>query len=137
MKRANALKLVHELARFKDENCKKRDPRGFYVRQQFFPIWATTDEKRAVKARIGVRERTIWVRLDKLKSTQGCLGRYRLAYQIRRHPLKKLPTVIAMGRGKYLIWDGNHRATSAILLGKSRIKCTELYAGKKKTLRGK
>jgi ParB-like chromosome segregation protein Spo0J len=45
---------------------------------------------------------------------------------LRRHPLKKLPTVLKLRSGLYLLWDGNHRATAAKLLGCRRIKCSEL-----------
>lgn len=131
MKLEYVIRLIRELARFKDDRCRKPDRSGFFIRQTFFPRATRKEENRAGAgkkvAKINGRTRTIWVRLDKLKSTQSCLSRPRMTYQLRRHPLKHLPVVIKLGHGKFLLWDGNHRATARALLGYSRMKCTELY----------
>lgn len=129
MKLDYALRLAHQLTRFKTDKFKKPDPSGYYVRQTFFPLATKRQTNAGEDIACPKHTRTtraIWVRLDKLVAMQDCLGRARLIYQLHRHPLKKRPLVIALPRGRYLIWDGHHRATAAGMLGNARIKVDEL-----------
>jgi hypothetical protein len=33
-----------------------------------------------------------------------------------------LPVVVSIGRGRFYVWDGNHRTTAALMLGKRRMR---------------
>jgi ParB-like nuclease domain len=73
--------------------------------------------------------KTVWVALSDIKSEQMSLRRDRLLYQLRHYAemqRKRRPTVV-MARGTYTVWDGNHRISAGVLLGKKRMRCTLLY----------
>lgn len=127
MKREHAITMVRNLARYRDHRCTRPARKGYtYIKQTFFPVCTRAEDKNAGQAAVHAYEKVQWIRADRLKSTQGCLGPRRLMYQLRHHPLKKLPTVIPMRGGWFLIWDGNHRATAGVMLGKTKIKCQVL-----------
>jgi hypothetical protein len=127
MKREHAINVVSHLTRYRDQRCTRPARSGYcYIKQTFFPRCTRAEELRAEKTAVHAYEKVQWIRADRVKSTQGCLGPRRLIYQLRRHPLKKLPTVIPMRGGWFLLWDGNHRATASVLLGKTKIKCQVL-----------
>lgn len=92
--------------------------------------------KRATKAQvalaIGVSDVTTtrnlvtgWAPIDELVTEQQTLSRDGLRKELRRFKRRQktngLPTVIRV-QGGILIWDGNHRCNSAILLGRRRIR---------------
>src|ERR1035437_6726442 len=115
MRRDDAIKLVRTLQRFSDRACKRPSRRGSYARQPFFPV-ATKAELREGEIATDITKtrysRVEGVDLSKFRSVQGCLSLRRLLFQLRRHPLKKLPTVVRLRSGLHLLWDGNHRAGS-------------------------
>lgn len=119
------------MRRYDDLKCKKRRLRGVYIKNVFFNRITKAEEAfcwREADANVTRQLRVVWVPLDKLKTTQECLHESQLICQLRLHPNRKLPVVIKLkGRGGwYAIWDGNHRATTHVLLGRKRIKCLEL-----------
>lgn len=129
MRRENAIKLVRQMRRYDDHACRKPRHNGFVIKQVFFPKITQTEYRIADDATDAShlrRSRRIWVSLDRLKSDQGSLVVRRLVYQLRRHPIDKLPLVVALPGGFYALWDGNHRATSALLIGRTRIRCEEI-----------
>lgn len=83
-------------------------------------------------------KKTVWIELSSIKSEQMCLRRDKLIFHIRHHAQmqrERRPAVI-MARGLHVLWDGNHRVTAGLLLGKKRMRC-DLYfdpAECKKTL---
>jgi len=129
MKLDTAIKVVRELQRYRDPECKKRDPKGWYIRNvlkpctnaQFSEALNATDVTKLRYARV------VWADLATLKSAkQSCLSPRRLIYQLRRVPHKKRPTVCRLKDGTHLVWDGNHRAVAHVLLGRRRIRCVEI-----------
>lgn len=129
MKLDDAIKVVRQLQRYGDYKCTRRSRRGYYVRNFLIKRCTKAELKQAINAtdRETLRHRReVWVDLDKLKAEQVCLAPRRLLYQLRRVPLKKRPTVIKLKDGTHLLWDGNHRVTAHLLLGRRRIKCIEI-----------
>lgn len=122
MKLDHAVKVVKALQRYHYRNCVKRHPRGAFLRH-LIPYVTNTEFKQAIDAQEPAMGEWIWVNVDHLKSTQTCLAFRRLLKQLRMHPNKKRPIVVQIAPKKYVIWDGNHRAMSAILLGEHRVKC--------------
>ena len=129
VKSEDTIKVVDEMVRYSNWACTTRARKGAYIKQVFFPITIRTEN--IYVNRIGHSEasrarRTIWVRLDNMKSQQKCLSVSRIKYQLRRVPHKEMPTVVKLKSGQYVIWDGNHRATAHMMRGRVRIKCKEL-----------
>lgn len=123
-----AVKVVHELQRYDTSTCRRRHSRGYFIRQMLFPHATRAQMKiaeRVCDPRYYRKTRAIWVDLSDLRAIQKCLSPRRLVYQLRRHPLKKLPLVVLVPGG-FVLWDGTHRATAAALLGKRRIRCNEI-----------
>lgn len=122
MRLEHAIKVVKSLQRYHYRNCVKRHPRGAFVRN-LIPYATTSEFKQAVEAQSPAMGVWVWVKVDALKSTQKCLAFRRQLKQLRMHPNRKRPVVVQIAPKRYVIWDGNHRAVSAILLGERRVKC--------------
>lgn len=129
MKRDHAIKFVRELRRYVDHACKRPRAGGGYVKQALFSRHVTRAEHRYAEAVVDITKRrqtrVVWIDLAKLKATQRCLCRSRLTYQLRRYPSRNRPTVVKLPGDVWAIWDGHHRATAALLLGRRQIKCIE------------
>jgi hypothetical protein len=123
VKLADAIKVVKQFRRYHYRNCKRSHPLGAFIRHVLIPHVTVAEFDQAVAAQKNSMGRMVWVAIGDLKTTQRCLRYHSLLYQLRRHPLKKVPIVVRLASGKYVIWDGNHRATSAIMLGRRRVKC--------------
>jgi hypothetical protein len=93
----------------------------------------------ASKPRRKLFKKTVWIKLSSIKSEQMCLRIDKLLFHIRHYAemqRKNRPGVI-MSRGVHVLWDGNHRVTAGLLLGKKHMRC-DLYfdpAECKRTLR--
>ena len=129
MRRDRAIKLVGELWRVARQGGKRKA----FVCQALLRRASVLECRRAerVAEHKGYRITKVWVSIDKVKSTQGVLRPRSLVYHLRRHPYRKRPIVIALSRGFYLLWDGNHRVTAAAMLGRKRIQCDELRRSQK------
>jgi hypothetical protein len=126
-----AIECARKLPRFRYRNLTQSMPtRGPFVPQFTIPIARQDQVKRA--ARIMQRDtrqkKTVWVELSRIKSEQIALRLDKLLYQLRHYgemQRKRRPGII-MARGVMILWDGNHRVTSGLLLGKERMRC-DLY----------
>lgn len=133
MKVEAAFRCLRELPRY-DRHVTKvvlaRNKHGNFIRNLFLPK-ATRRQVRAVLWQMDEDhervERNRFIEVDSLVTEQETLIPRRLAYQLRRFDKmqkgRKLPLVVPTFGGKYLIWDGNHRCTVAVLLAKRRIQC--------------
>lgn len=91
--------------------------------------WKVVGRKHNLMTSDTLVKKTVWLKLSDIKSEQMCLRIDKLLYQLRHHAemqRKKRPGVV-MARGLLLLWDGNHRVTSGILLGKKRMRCDLFY----------
>lgn len=127
MKLDHAIAVVRHLQRYHYRNCVKRHPRGAFLKS-LIPYVTNAQFKLAIAAQETRMGKMVWVEIDALISTQKCLAFRRLLRQLRMYPNKKVPIIVQIAPGKFVIWDGNHRVTSALLLGKRRVKC--LLVGK-------
>lgn len=118
----HAIKVVKNLQRYRYRNCVARHPRGAFLRH-IVPYVTNAEFKQAIDAQEPAMGEWIWVNVDHLKSAQTVLAFRRVLRQLRMYPNKKVPVVVKIAPGKFVIWDGNHRAAATILLGKRRIKC--------------
>ena len=137
MKTRDAIRVARELQQYRDYGCKHfatpRSPER-WVRQ-----FAT---KRATKAEVKIGEGvmdvykpygsrkkcTRWVPIADIVSHQPCLSLRRLLFQLRRHPLKRKPSVIRLPSSKWLLWDGNHRVAAALLRGGRFVKVRHYWS---------
>jgi hypothetical protein len=129
MKLNHAIAFVRQLQRYSDHKCTRPDRRGYYARNVLIKPCTKAELREALgttDSDILRYSRVVWADLATLKAEQRCISPRRLVYQLRRHPLKKLPTIVTLKDGTRLVWDGNHRANAAILLGRTRIKCSEI-----------
>jgi hypothetical protein len=124
----DAITVVRELRRYRYRNCKAPHPRGAFIRNMLLKHATLAEFDHAIEAEKNPCGKMVWVEITDLRVGQRCLGFRRLLIQLRRYPLKKVPIVVRLPSGLYYLWDGNHRATAAALLGKRRIKC--LLVGK-------
>jgi hypothetical protein len=114
------------------------DPKGPHVPQWIIPSPPKGIEAAVQKhVEIGPRDRIEYVDPNKCFSTQSRLDHNRLCKAMRNYSAwqrasARLPIVFAWRRGHYLIWNGNHRITCAILLGKSRMRA-HVWRPKKKS----
>jgi hypothetical protein len=129
-----ALRLVRQMARYKTTAkgpgfVWRLHPQGNYVRQVLIPFATAAQIHYAADVADVSRTRETndeWLPVSALLSEQHRLSPRSLAYQIPRFftmQKRKLPTVIPLPSGKYLIWDGNHRCSAAILLGVTHMRC--------------
>jgi hypothetical protein len=131
-----ALAYARQLPRFRYRNLTQRMPtRGPFVPQFAIPLATRSQVNRAVaimeQTRRGSRRlmKTVWIDLADIRSEQMALRIDKLLWQLRHYGLmqrKRRPGVI-MARGIPVLWDGNHRITSGLLLGKKRMRCDLYY----------
>jgi hypothetical protein len=126
MKLDDAIRIVKQLQRFRYRNCITRHPRGAFLRNALITRATPSELKQAIDAQKNPMGKMVWIEIIDLRTRQQCLAYGRLLRQLRRYPLKKVPIVVKLATGRYYLWDGNHRATSGILLGKRRIKCLQV-----------
>lgn len=129
MKHDNALYLVrHMMKRYHSGGAKTLwAHRGLYVPQWLIPV-ARKGIEAAVEAHVkrGPRERIEYINPGKCFSTQYHLNHNRLCRAMKNYgawqrETARLPVVFEW-RGRYLIWNGNHRITCALILGKTRMR---------------
>lgn len=128
-----AIRLIREMQRYTVEGGRlSRLKRGFFIRQ-LMVTYATADQRRLAAKLAGsrnTRETTVeWVNVRKLLSEQRTLAVHRLVFQLTRFAAiqkRTRPLVIALPGGWRFIWDGNHRCTTAVMLGKTRLRCDVL-----------
>jgi len=123
MRLDDAIKVVRDLRRYRHRNCRVPHSRGALLRNTLIPNSTSAEFRLAIDAQKNPFGKVVWVEITALRSEQRCLSFRRLLIQLRRYPLKKLPIVVGLPGGVYYLWDGNHRATAAALLGKRRVKC--------------
>lgn len=113
MRRDNALRAIAGLQRYEDG----------LIKHTIFPRYSRALELQAEKISNGgsKRVRLMWVELHKLHSRQKVLHLAALRRYVRQLPTRRLHVVCI--RGKYMLWDGNHRATAALFLGRTRLRC--------------
>lgn len=130
-----AIRIIREMIRYRYIGWRKRSKpyaKGVFIRQLCIPIASVAQVKLATEIADdrAMRETTIeWVNVRKLLSEQKRLAVWRMMYQLPRFKdmqRRKRPLVVALPGGWRLIWDGNHRVTAAIMLGKSRMRCEVL-----------
>lgn len=126
MKLDDAIRVVKQLQRYRYRNCIARHPRGAFLCNALIPRATVAEFRQAVDAQKNPMGKMVWIEIADLRSMQRCLAYDRLLYQLRRHPMKKVPIVVKLATGRYYLWDGNHRATAGVLLGKRRIKCLQV-----------
>ncbi len=92
-----------------------------FVKQTLIPThsWASNIAARRISK--DGRPKVMWIALRKLRSRQRFINYYALRRYIRKSS-QKLPDVMRVGRS-LILWDGNHRVSAAIYLGRTRIKC--------------
>lgn len=109
--------------------CRVRHKRGTRIRQLLIPICtrahydytlSATDERewRQIKVQ--------WIAIADMVTDQRQLQARRLVYQLPRiaeMQKRKRPFTVALPGGKFMVWDGNHRVTAAIMLGRTHLRC--------------
>lgn len=139
MNAKQAIRLLRELQRYAYINRRSRQPNkgGYLIRQLMMPLvstaqWHFADKLMDKWAADKLKPTTEWVPVRRLLSDQSRLAVRRMVYQLPRYAQmqreKKLPFVIKLPHEWYAVWDGNHRCTAALMLGKTRIKCEVLRA---------
>jgi hypothetical protein len=132
----DAIKRARKLPRFRYRSLTHSMPtRGPFVPQIVIPLATRTQVKRAVAVmrqtgRYRTRQmKTVWVKLSDIRSEQMALRLDRLLWQLRHYGVmqrQSRPGVI-MARGVPVLWDGNHRVTAGLMLGKKRMRCDLFY----------
>ena len=123
MKLAHAIEVVRQQRRYRYRNCRAPHPRGAFLRHTLIPHVTRAEFDQAVDAQKNAMGKMVSVPVEALKTTQRCLAFRRLLRQLRLYPNRKVPIVVRLANGTYVIWDGNHRAVAAILLGAKRVRC--------------
>jgi hypothetical protein len=127
MKLEKAIGCIRRLPRFRYRNLKVRHRIGRFIPQIFIPM----ARRRLVDTAVRINRRgkhtmkVLWIEVSAIRSEQMCLRLDRTLWQLRNYAglkRKKRPAII-MARGVPVLWDGNHRVTAAVLLGKKRIRC--------------
>jgi hypothetical protein len=131
-----AIEYARKLPRYRYRNLVQRMPtRGPFVPQLAIPIATRTQVKRAVAVMHQARRyrtrqmKTVWVKLSDIRSEQMSLRLDRLLWQLRHYgsmQRQSRPGVI-MARGVPVLWDGNHRVTAGLMLGKEHMRCDLYY----------
>lgn len=138
MNAKQAIRLLRELQRYAyiNRRTRKASNRGYFIRQLMIPLVSTAQGHFADKlmdkwAADKLKPTTEWVPVRRLLSDQSRLAVRRMVYQLPRYAQmqrKKRPLVIKLPHEWYVVWDGNHRCTAALMLGKTRIRCEVLRA---------
>lgn len=113
------------------------DQSGEYVPQKLVPMATRKQRKSLDRVMGGGKNKMVairWVDVHRIRSTQICLRHRSLIWNVRNFektqktfPSKdldikgiNLPMIVWVD-GTPVIWNGNHRVTASILLGKKRI----------------
>lgn len=118
-----ALYLVRNmLARYKDGPASRWHPKGAYVAQWLIPKAPRGVEEAVVKLMAAKHSHKIkTVRIDRIFSNQNSLTHRRLIRAVR-YRRKMPPPDLFEWKGKFFLWNGNHRITADILLGKKTVR---------------
>lgn len=155
MQESQATRLTKQLRRY-DYRGKRGTktiwaPTGRFVVQALIPVISKSLEKAVigVMARKDKRSRAEWVPLSRVWSTQHHLRIRSLLYQLRQYEHSQkgyyrstsgrvvvkretdLPTMFGF-KGKFILWNGNHRTSAGLLLGRSRIRAKVYRLPKRK-----
>lgn len=117
MNREQALRAVRGLQRY-DEGL---------VKQTLIPRHSRALE-RAGHAVYNSPRKRFWIKMlpvDKLTSGQNVLHYPTLRKYLKKTERRKIHAMYV--DGQYLLWDGNHRTTAAIYLGKKKLRCVVWY----------
>jgi hypothetical protein len=130
-----ALEYARALPRYRTQTLSQRHSGGFFVAQVRIKL-GTRNQCRKAGYAMGLAvvrietlcHKTMWLRIEDIRSEQLSLRRDKLVWHInhyarmQRGPHKKYPAVVVID-GALVLWDGNHRVTAASLLGKKSIRC--------------
>lgn len=140
MRQVDALRAVANFRRYRVPKRKNApsvwDQRGPYTPQWLIPL-ATRKQRAALDRVMGDKRKmgaVRWVDVSKIRSTQNCLRHKNLVWHVVHHEVMQkvfrskdldirgvnLPIVVWV-EAVPVIWNGNHRVTASILLGKKRI----------------
>jgi hypothetical protein len=115
MKLEHAIRTVKNMRRYIDYNCTRPSRLGPYVRQFMIPRRTV----RQIPELMSKGSRRI--KTASIYSEQRSLTYKRLLRALRHFDKqqrdRKLPNVFMSKRGP-ILWDGNHRVTAALLLGR-------------------
>lgn len=128
----DALDYIKTLPRFWHRALTRRHRVGFFIPQLAIPLAKRADVCKADKINKTTTRvcKSIWIEVETIKSEQLCLRIDRLRYHVRNYAAvqraKGYPGIIMVGRVPVL-WDGNHRVTAALLLGKKFMRCDVFF----------
>lgn len=128
MKLDEAIARVRRLPRYRYRTLSPRHRLGRFISQAAIPSATQRQVKQgiAINNRDCHTEKIVWVEVAAIRSEQNCLRQDRLLWHLRHYAKmqreKKYPAIMMVG-GVPILWDGNHRVTSAVLLGKTKIRC--------------
>lgn len=128
---------IKELRRYWDRDLKKARPGGPFVRSTVIPRATRAEYRKAEERADGDHVRSLdvrWVPVRYLIAEQKMLLRDSLLYAARtyvEHQKKgeKIPTLVCVGRGRYFVRDGNHRATVALMIGDRDLRIRAYVVG--------
>jgi hypothetical protein len=130
MRRTDARKLARAMRRYTSIWCSDSEHAGPYVKQSLIRLTAHRAQMQAER-KLGYPENRLyytksrWIPITKLQSYQRGL-RYRALIWQLSNKCSKLPDVVKLRNGDFLIWNGNHRITAAIMRGATRVRCCVL-----------
>lgn len=127
-----AIAGVRILPRYRYQSLSQRHRLGRFVPQVLIP--RATHRQIDIAAPINKRgcfiDKVLWIEVTAIRSEQQALRHDKLLWHLRHYAqmqrAKKYPAVI-MVRGVPILWDGNHRVTSARLLRKRFIRCIAMF----------
>ncbi len=126
MKVEHAVRVVRNFRRYRvGKKTTVWDQVGPLIPQDLIPKVTKTQDTAAYAVMEGklYHSATRWVEVDKLHSTQDFLY-FKSLMWVAKHFEKTPHPMVVLSNGVYSIWNGNHRVTAAILLGKKRIRVT-------------
>jgi len=133
-----ALLYARKLPRFRYRSLGQKVSWGPFVPQFSLPIATRAQVNHAGKTNIrgNYNHKILWVRVADLKSEQMALARHKLIWHLKNYAKmqreKRYPGVIFV-KGVPILWDGNHRASAARLLGKKFMRCNCYFEKKRLT----
>jgi hypothetical protein len=115
---------IGELRRYVDRDLRKKHPGGAYVRSTIIPRATAAEQRKAEKIANPDKTRSFrgeWIPLKHIVTDQTALTIKSLRYAARTYikhqrEADKLPTLVHIGRCKYVLWDGNHRTTIGLMI---------------------